>query len=229
MSANRRELLQKLKLLLCGTGLLLERPKFSPAKTLHDCPGLKVKPATGIQEEKPEYISEDTVVFAFGLNVQGGLRGWCVCTCTGLRQTHAKDPLSQACLATACAFLSSSHSFFFKSLCPQYYVFVFLFNKVWFPLLCGWLFPSDLVQLSPLTSALNVTKGILSFLRSLWPCGFDLVLYVSSILERDNGWGKIKMFREWLVMKWVYRMDDNFVCLPKNCTVVSKKVFLKQA
>ena len=72
VSANRRELLQKLKLLLCGTGLLLERPKFSPAKTLHDCPGLKVKPTTGMQEEKPEYISEDTVVFAFGLNVQGG-------------------------------------------------------------------------------------------------------------------------------------------------------------
>lgn len=72
VSANRRELLQKLKLLLCGTGLLLERPKFSPAKTLHDCPGLKVKPATAMQEEKPEYISEDTVVFAFGLNVQGG-------------------------------------------------------------------------------------------------------------------------------------------------------------
>lgn len=72
VNANRKELLQKLKLLLWGTGLLLERPKFSPAKTLHDCPGLKVKPATGLQEEKPEYISEDTVVFAFGLNVQGG-------------------------------------------------------------------------------------------------------------------------------------------------------------
>ena len=46
VSAHRREFLQELKLLLCGTGLWLERPKFSPAKTLHDCPGLKVKPAT---------------------------------------------------------------------------------------------------------------------------------------------------------------------------------------
>lgn len=27
--------------------------------------------------------------------------------------------------------------------------------------------------------------------------------------ERDDGWGEIKMFREWLVMKWVYCMDDN--------------------
>ena len=65
-----------------------------------------------------------------------------------------------------------------------------------------WLtFPlSDLVQLSALTSAVNVTEGILSCLRSLWPCGFCLVLYGSSIL--DNGWGKIKMFREWLVMNW---------------------------
>lgn len=65
VNANRRELLQKLKLLLWGTGLLLERPKFSPAKTLHDCPGLKVKPATGMQEEKPEYISEDNSCICF--------------------------------------------------------------------------------------------------------------------------------------------------------------------
>lgn len=92
-----------------------------------------------------------------------------------------------------------------------------------------WLtFPlSDLVQLSALTSAVNVTEGILSFLRSLWPCGFCLVLYGSSILERDNGWGKTKMFRKWLVMKWVYRMDDNFVCLPQKLYGCEQKSIFK--
>lgn len=31
-----------------------------------------------------------------------------------------------------------------------------------------------LVQLSPLTSALKVTEGNLSLLRSSWPCGFSV-------------------------------------------------------
>lgn len=90
-----------------------------------------------------------------------------------------------------------------------------------------WLtFPlSDLVQLSALTSTVSVTEGILSFLRSLWPCGFCLVLYGSSIL--DNGWGKIKMFREWLIMKWVYCMDDNFVHLPKKLYDCEQKSIFK--
>lgn len=153
-----------------------------------------------------------------------------MCTRTGLRQTHAKDPphLKPALRPLVLSSLPAI-PFFFNLFAPN---IMFLFScLIKYGFLCCVVdfSPSDLVQLSPLTSALNVTEGILSFLRSLWPCGFGLVLCGSSILERDNGWGKIKMFREWLVMKWVYHMDDNFVRLPKNCTVVSKKVFLKQA
>lgn len=72
VSANRRELLQELKLLLCGTGLWLEKLKFSPAKTLRDCPGLKVKPATESRKKSLDIPLKITVVLAFGLRVREG-------------------------------------------------------------------------------------------------------------------------------------------------------------
>lgn len=202
----------------------LERPKFSPAKTLHDCQGWRWNQLQRCRKKSLNISLKITVVFAFW-SKHARVEGWCVCTCTGLRQTHARDPHLKPALRRL-RFPLFQAFLFFNLFAPN---IMFLFScLIKYGFLCC------VVDFSPLWSCPAVCfdfhsqchwrhSELLKIFMALWVC---LVLYGSSIL--DNGWGKIKMFREWLIMKWVYCMDDNFVHLPKKLyDCEAKKVFLK--
>lgn len=60
---------------------------------------------------------------------------------------------------------------------------------------------TDLIQVSPLTSAFSVTEGNLSLSDLHDLVGFLFDPLCDSVLKRDDGWGAEKILKEWLVMK----------------------------
>lgn len=128
--------------------------------------------------------------------------GWWVCPHISEARTQiTTDHPSRPSLVTTCTFLSSGHSFFFfpKSVCPSIMV---LFSSL---IKCGFLCcvvhssrHMDLVQLSPLTSALSVTEGTRISVAS--QVLFDPLC--NAVLERDEWWvGWDQRWLEWRVMK----------------------------
>lgn len=184
VSANRRELLQEPKLLPCGADLCLEN-WISSGKDATWLSRAEGETSYRIQKKKSLKISFYwLLVSEWGKSVSAHFWG---------TQITTDCPLIPALWSLALASLPAIPFSFFLIFVSSI-VFVFQFNKIWFPLLCVWLFPSHwscpVVPFDLCTLSLKAVWALEIFM----PC-FLFHHLCNSVLERDDGWGKIKMFR----------------------------------